>query len=169
MSQCELEAESFNRLCERDIRFEELKAVRFGFARDDTSRELVRSLAGLSRTKVNSFSLFQQFFAPRGADIHHSAVSSDVESICQLDELGFALVCKIFGRNVTFAIEAQSKVKNHRLKIDAFHIVSGFGITRILSQDDVRLGELQNSDFKLNLAQMVFKNTKELQNLTPAD
>lgn len=79
-----------------------------------------------------------------------------------MEELGFGLVCKIFGRNVTFAIEAQSKVKNYRLKVDAFHLVNGFSVTRIYSQDDVRLGDLQDSDFKLNLVQMLFKNQKEL-------
>ena len=101
--------------------------------------------------------------------MHHAAVSSDAEGVCQMDELGFSLVCRIFGRNVTFAIEAQSKVKNHRLRIDAFHVVNGFSVARILSQDETRLGELQDNDFKLNLVQMVFKNMKELQNLTPAD
>ena len=83
-------------------------------------------------------------------------------SKCAFSELGFELVCRIFGRTATFEVEAVSKVRNYGLTICAFHVATGFNVRRIYSSDGYRLGELQSDEFKLNILQLIIKGREKL-------
>ena len=71
--------------------------------------------------------------------IIYSEPVSEMENLCFFTDFNFGIRCKLFGRSATFAIEATSKVRNHAVKLDIFHIITGFSIAKIFSKRDCKL------------------------------